>query len=51
MGPADAARAARDCGAQIVIPVHWGEPSSSDEEAQQLASLLPEQVRILERSD
>jgi len=50
MGPEDAARAARDCGARVVVPIHWGESNTSREEAERFAALAPEQVKILERS-
>ena len=49
MGPSEAARAARDCGARVVVPIHWGD-SGSREEAERLAELAPQQVRIIERS-
>ena len=43
-----AARAARDCGARVVVPVHWGDQTMDG--AQRLALLEPELVHILERS-
>jgi L-ascorbate metabolism protein UlaG (beta-lactamase superfamily) len=51
MGPEEAARAARDCGARVVVPIHWGDSGGSAGEAQRLAELAPRgRVRILERS-
>ena len=44
-----AARAARDCGASLVIPIHWGDGGSSAEDAERLKELEPETVHILER--
>lgn len=49
MGVEDAARAAEACGAQIVIPIHWGEPHASREDVERLAELFPREVRILEQ--
>jgi L-ascorbate metabolism protein UlaG (beta-lactamase superfamily) len=49
MGPEDAARAAEACGAQVVVPVHWGDVSGSAADAERLAELFPGKVSILER--
>lgn len=50
MGPEDAARAARACGARVVVPIHWGDAPSSRDDPARLADLLPDRVRILDRS-
>ena len=50
MGPDEAARAAHDCGAQLVVPIHWGDPTSTREDALRLLALAPSQVQVLERS-
>ena len=49
MGVEDAARAADACGAEIVIPIHWGEAHATEEDVARLADLFPRQVHILER--
>jgi L-ascorbate metabolism protein UlaG (beta-lactamase superfamily) len=49
MGVEDAAKAAEACGAEIVIPIHWGEGHATKEDVARLADLFPRQVRILER--
>jgi L-ascorbate metabolism protein UlaG (beta-lactamase superfamily) len=50
MGPEEAARAARDCGAKVVVPIHWGDAASSRNDALKLAALAPSQVHLLERT-
>lgn len=49
MGVEGAAKAAEACGAEVIVPVHWGEPHGTREEVEQLADLLPGKVCILER--
>jgi L-ascorbate metabolism protein UlaG (beta-lactamase superfamily) len=49
MGPEEAARAARDCGAKVVVPIHWGDAAGSREDALRFAALAPSQVHLLER--
>jgi L-ascorbate metabolism protein UlaG (beta-lactamase superfamily) len=49
MGVEDAAKAGEACGAQAIVPIHWGEPHGTREEIERLATLFPGQVRILER--
>lgn len=49
MGVEDAAKAAEACGAQLVVPIHWGEPHATREQVERLAELFPREVRILER--
>jgi L-ascorbate metabolism protein UlaG (beta-lactamase superfamily) len=50
MGPDEAARAARDCGAKVVVPIHWGDAASTRDDALRLAALAPSQVHVLERT-
>jgi L-ascorbate metabolism protein UlaG (beta-lactamase superfamily) len=50
MGPEEAARAAHDCGARVVVPIHWGDPTSTRQDALRLLELAPDQVHVLERS-
>ena len=48
MGPEDAARAAEACKAELVIPVHWGGPVGTREDAERLKELFDGEVAILE---
>lgn len=50
MGPEEAARAAKDCAAKVVVPIHWGDGLSTRADASRVAELLPGRVHILERS-
>jgi len=49
MGVEDAARAGEACGAEIIVPIHWGEPHGTREEVEQLEKLFSREVGILER--
>jgi L-ascorbate metabolism protein UlaG (beta-lactamase superfamily) len=49
MGPGDAARAAEACGAKVVVPIHWGDPHGTREDAERIGALVSAEVRILER--
>jgi len=49
MGVEDAARAGEACGAQILVPIHWGEPHGTDEDIERLAALFSGEVRVLPR--
>ncbi len=49
MGVEDAARAGEACGAEIIVPIHWGEPHGTREEVGQLEKLFSREVGILER--
>jgi L-ascorbate metabolism protein UlaG (beta-lactamase superfamily) len=49
MGVDDAAKAGEACGAEIIVPIHWGEPHGTKQEIDRLAEIFPGQVRILER--
>lgn len=49
MGPEDAARAAEACAAKVVVPIHWGEPHGTREDAERIATMFSGRVRVLER--
>jgi L-ascorbate metabolism protein UlaG (beta-lactamase superfamily) len=49
MGVEDAAKAGEACGAQVIVPIHWGEPHGTREEIERLGSIFPRHVLILER--
>jgi L-ascorbate metabolism protein UlaG (beta-lactamase superfamily) len=49
MGVEAAAKAADACGAELIVPIHWGEPHGTREDVKRLAELLPRKVGILER--
>ncbi|MEX0837248.1 MAG: MBL fold metallo-hydrolase [Gemmatimonadota bacterium] len=45
----EAARAGEACGAEVVVPIHWGEPHGTRAEVDRLVTLFPRQVLVLER--
>ena len=45
----EAVRAARACGASVLVPVHWGEAWGTPEDVQQMRSSFPGEVRVLPR--
>lgn len=49
MGVDDAARAGEACGAETIIPIHWGELPGGREEVERLAELFSGEVVILDR--
>ena len=49
MGVEDAARAGEACGAEIIVPIHWGEPHGSEEDIERLGELFSREVRVLQR--
>jgi len=49
MGVEDAAKAAAACGAEMIVPIHWGEPHGSREDVERLSQIFSGQVGILER--
>lgn len=49
MGVDDAARAAEACGAETIIPIHWGEPHGEREDVERLNDLFSGEVIILDR--
>jgi len=44
-----AAQAAEACGAQVLVPIHWGEPHGALEDIQRLEVLFSGDVHVLER--
>ena len=49
MGPEDAARAAEACAAKVMVPIHWGEPHGTRQDAERIAEMFSGRVQILER--
>ncbi|MEM7417249.1 MAG: MBL fold metallo-hydrolase [Gemmatimonadota bacterium] len=49
MGVEDAARAGEACGAEAIVPIHWGEPHGTAEDIEELRSLFSRTVHVLER--
>ncbi len=49
MNVEEAARAAEACGAETLIPIHWGESHGTDEDIERLRTLFPRTVSVLER--
>lgn len=50
MTPEDAARAGEACGAEVVVPVHWGEPHGTRADVARLEELFPRTVWVLDRA-
>lgn len=51
MGVQDAARAGDACGAETIIPIHWGEPHGTVEDIAELKRLFPRNVSVLEQAE
>jgi L-ascorbate metabolism protein UlaG (beta-lactamase superfamily) len=49
MDPEAAARAAEACGARVIVPIHWGDPHGTREDAERIREVFSGEVRILER--
>ena len=49
MGVEDAAKAGEACGAELIVPIHWGEPHGTLEDIERLAEIFPRRVGVLER--
>ena len=49
MGVDDAAKAAEACGAEVLVPIHWGEPHGTMEDIDRLRRIFPRTVHVLER--
>lgn len=49
MNADEAARAAEACGAEILVPIHWGESHGTDQDIERLRTLFPRTVSVLER--
>ena len=50
MGVEDAAKAGEACGAELIVPIHWGEPHGTVEDIERLRELFPRKVGMLERA-
>ncbi|MBT8488915.1 MAG: hypothetical protein HKO77_08700 [Gemmatimonadetes bacterium] len=48
MGVEEAARAGEACGAEVLVPIHWGDPHGSDDDIQRLRDLFSRRVQVLE---
>lgn len=48
MGVEDAARAGEACGAEVIVPIHWGDPHGTEDDIQRLEALFSRDVRVLE---
>lgn len=49
MGVEDAARAGEACGAEVIVPIHWGDPHGTREDIDRLSGLFSREVTVLER--
>ena len=49
MGPEDAARAASACAAEVMVPIHWGEPHGSRTDVERIQEMFAGRVHILDR--
>jgi L-ascorbate metabolism protein UlaG (beta-lactamase superfamily) len=49
MGIEDAAKAGEACGAELIVPIHWGEPHGTLEDIDRLRELFSREVGLLER--
>jgi L-ascorbate metabolism protein UlaG (beta-lactamase superfamily) len=49
MGVEDAAKAGEACGAEVVVPIHWGEPHGTEEDIDRLRGIFPRAIHVLER--
>jgi L-ascorbate metabolism protein UlaG (beta-lactamase superfamily) len=49
MGVAEAAKAGEACGAEVIVPIHWGEPHGTEEDVDRLRELFSREVHVLER--
>jgi L-ascorbate metabolism protein UlaG (beta-lactamase superfamily) len=49
MGVDDAARAGKACGAEVIVPIHWGEPHGTEADIERLMALFPGKVHALPR--
>ena len=50
MGVEDAARAGEACGAEVIVPIHWGEAHGTPEDVERLQALFPRRVHVLDRT-
>lgn len=50
MGVEDTARAGEACGAETIVPIHWGEPHGTEEDIETLRALFSRNVHVLDRN-
>lgn len=50
MSPEDAARAAEVCGAEVAVPIHWGDAVASREDAEKMVRHFDGEVVLLDRA-
>lgn len=50
MGVEDAARAGEACGAEVIVPIHWGEAHGTEADVERLKQLFPRKVRVIPTS-
>ena len=48
MGVEDAAKAGEACGAEVVVPIHWGDPHGTEDDIRRLDDLFARTVRVLQ---
>lgn len=48
MGVEDAAKAGEACGAEVLVPIHWGDPHGSEDDIERLGELFSRRVHVLE---
>ena len=46
----DTARAGEACGAEVIVPIHWGEPHGTADDVERLREIFSREVRVLERA-
>jgi len=49
MGVEDAAKAGEACGAEVIVPIHWGESHGTDEDIDKLREMFSRTVHVLDR--
>lgn len=48
MGVEEAAKAGEACGAEVLVPIHWGDPHGSEDDIERLGELFSRKVHVLE---
>ncbi len=49
MNAEDAAKAGEACGAEVIVPIRWGDPHGSEEDIDRLAHTFSRRVQVLDR--
>lgn len=49
MGVEEAAQAGEACGAEVIVPIHWGEQHGTEEDITRLGELFSRDIHVLER--